>query len=116
MAKRKKGDLKKVGHYSFLAGIIIAVIVGLVPSLRGDPAIWVMVILGVIVGFLNVTSKETVGFLIACVGLIIASSASALSLAVIWPTLTTILGNMIVFIAPAAIVVAIKTVIALAEG
>ena len=116
MAKKKVGDLKKVGHYSFIAGIIIAVIVGLVPSLRGDPAIWVMVILGIIVGFLNITAKETTGFLVAAIALIIASSASALSLAVIWPTLTTILYNVIVFIAPAAIVVAIKTVITLAEA
>ena len=116
MAKKKRGDLKKVGHYSFIAGIIIAVIVGLVPSLRGDPAIWVMVILGIIVGFLNIGTKEVTGFLVAAIGLIIASSASALSLAVIWPTLTTMLGNVIVFIAPAAIVVAIKSVIALAEA
>lgn len=115
MAK-KGGDLKRVGHYSFIAGIIIAVIVGLIPALRGNPAVWVMVILGVIVGFLNITAKETIGFLVACVGLIIASSASALTLAIIWPTLTTILGNVIIFIAPAAIVVAIKTVIALAEA
>lgn len=112
----KKGDdMHRIGHYSFIAGIIIAIIVGLVPQLRGDVAIWIMVVLGIIVGLLNITAKETIGFLVACVALIIGASASALSLAVIWVGLTTILGNVIIFVAPAAVVVAIKTVFALAE-
>ncbi|MEM4248433.1 MAG: hypothetical protein QXH80_04120 [Candidatus Nanoarchaeia archaeon] len=114
MAK-KKADLHRIGHYSFIAGILIAIIVGLVPQLRGDVAIWIMVVLGIVVGLLNITAKETVGFLVASVALVIGASASALSLAVIWVGLTTILGNIIIFVAPAAIVVAIRTVIALAE-
>ena len=115
MAK-KAMDTSKVGHYSFIAGLIIAIIVALVPQLRGDVAVWIMVILGVIVGFLNITAKETTPFLVATVALIIASSASALSLAAIWTGLTAMLGNVIIFVAPAAIVVAIKTVFVLAEA
>ena len=113
--KRKEADLHRIGHYSFIAGIIIAVIVGLVPQLRGDAAIWIMVVLGVIVGLLNIQAKEVNSFLIAAVSLIIASSASALSLAIIWVGLTSILGNIIIFIAPAAIIVSIKHVVSLAE-
>ena len=84
MARKKKAnDLHRIGHYSFIAGLIIAVIVGLIPTLRGDAAIWIMVVLGVIVGLLNISAKEVNSFLITAVALIIASSASALSLAVI---------------------------------
>lgn len=118
MAKKKKesADLVRIGHYSFIAGIIIAVIVGLIPQFRGDIAIWIMVVLGIIVGLLNISAKEINSFLIAAVALIIASSASALSLAVIWVGLTSILGNIIIFIAPAAIIVSIKAVVKLAEA
>jgi hypothetical protein len=114
MAK-KEADLIKLGHYSFIAGLILAVVVALVPQLRGDIAVWIMVVLGIIVGFLNITAKETTAFLVATVALIIASSASALSLAAIWTGLTAMLGNAIIFIAPAAIVVAVKSIIELAE-
>ncbi|MBD3354536.1 hypothetical protein GF361_00965 [Candidatus Woesearchaeota archaeon] len=116
MAKKKKGDAKKTGHYSFIAGIVLAVLIALVPQLRGDISVWILVILGVIVGLLNVTAKETTGFLVASMALIIASSASALTLATIWTGLTSILGNIIVFVSPAAIVVALKTVYSLAEN
>ena len=114
MAKKEQ-DMKKAGHYAFIAGIILAVLIALVPHLRGDIATWILVILGVLVGLLNVTAKETTGFLIAALALIIASSASALVLAVIWTGLTLILGNIIIFVSPAAIVVALKTVYALAQ-
>ncbi|MBW2996409.1 hypothetical protein KY332_03855 [Candidatus Woesearchaeota archaeon] len=115
MAKKKKGDMKKAGHYSFLAGIILAVVVAFVPQLRGDITVWVLVTLGVVVGLMNVTAEETTKFLVAILALILASSASALTLATIWTGLTSILGNIIIFVSPAAIVVALKTVIALAE-
>lgn len=113
--RKKSNDLPKIGHYSFIAGLIIAIIVGLIPSLRGDVSIWIMVVLGVIVGLLNIQAKEVNSFLIAAISLIIASSASALSLATIWIGLTSILSNVIIFIAPAAIIVSIKAVVDLAE-
>ena len=118
MAKKQekaKADLKRVGHLSFFVGIVLAVLIALIPQLRGDVAVWILVILGLIVGLLNVSAKETMGFLIAALTLIIASSASALTLATICTGLTSILGNVIIFVSPAAIVVALKTVYALAE-
>ena len=116
MAKAKsQADYRKIGHYAFILGILLAIVSAFVPSLRGDVSIWLMVILGVIVGLLNITAKEVSVFLIATMALIMASSASALSLAVIWTGLTAILGNVIVFVAPAAIIVALKAIYALAE-
>ena len=115
MAKKKKADYKKVGHYSFIAGIVLSILMALVPQLRGDVVIWILVLLGVVVGLINVTGKETLGFLVSAMALIIASSAVAFTLAAIWTGLTVILGNIITFVSPAAIVVAIKTIYALAQ-
>jgi len=113
--KKKKGDMKKTGHYSFIAGIVLAVLIALVPQMRGDVSVWILVILGVIVGLLNITAKETTGFLVAALALMIASSVSAYTLSAIWTGLTSILKNIIMFVSPAAIVVALKTVYSLAE-
>lgn len=116
MAKKAPVDLEKVGHYAFIVGILLAILAALMPSLQGDISVWVMVILGIIVGLLNITAKEVSVFLIATLSLIMASSASALSFAVIWTGLTEILGNIVIFVAPAAIIVALKAIYALAEG
>ncbi|MEE9525397.1 MAG: hypothetical protein V3V78_02205 [Candidatus Woesearchaeota archaeon] len=116
MAKKKKqDDMKKAGHYSFIAGIVLAVLIAFIPQLRGEIAIWILVILGVVVGLMNVTGEETTKFLVAVLALMIASSVSYQSLLTIWIGLATILGNIIVFVSPAAIVVALKTVVALAQ-
>jgi hypothetical protein len=115
MAAKKSLGLEKIGHYSFLAGVLIAILAGFVPQLQGIYAIWLMAGLGVIVGLLNITSKEVTVFLVATTSLIIASSASALSLALIWEGITSILANIIYFVAPAAIIVSLKAIYALAE-
>ena len=119
MAKKKsakpKLEMHKLGHYAFIVGVVLAVLLAFVPQLRGDVAVWVLVVLGVLVGLLNVQAKETTSFLVAILALILASSASALTLATIWTGLTSILGNVIIFVSPAAIVVSLKAVYALAQ-
>ena len=110
MAKKKKEsrDLIRIGHYAFIAGIVIALIVGLIPQLSGDISVWIMVVLGIIVGLINI--------LIAAVAFIIASSSVAVTLGnAILYVITGILVNMIVFIAPVTIIVSIMAVIRLAQ-
>jgi len=119
MARKKKEsrDLIRIGHYAFIAGIIIAIIVGLIPQLSGDISVWIMVVLGIIVGLINISATEVNSFLIAAATFIIASSAVAVTLGnAIWFGITGILVNMIVFIAPVAIIVSILAVIKLAEN
>ncbi|MBD3260032.1 hypothetical protein GF371_05410 [Candidatus Woesearchaeota archaeon] len=107
--------MTKIGHYAFLLGVILAIIVGFFPDIVAYSAL-ILVILGLIVGFLNVTAKETHGFLVASIALMVAGGAG---LGVIgWGIggyLVSILTNIVIFVAPAAIVVALKTIIALAE-
>ncbi|MBW2981804.1 hypothetical protein KY343_02885 [Candidatus Woesearchaeota archaeon] len=116
MAKKAlAADRQKIGHYAFIAGIVVAIIVALIPQIRGDPSTWVLVILGVIVGWVNIKAKEITEFLVAALVLLISFGMTALTLASLHTTLGVMWGNVITFVAPAAIIVAIKAVYVLAE-
>ncbi|MEM5853302.1 MAG: hypothetical protein QXG39_07635 [Candidatus Aenigmatarchaeota archaeon] len=105
---------QKIGEYSFLVGIVIAVLAGLLLQSGGLVAI-ALVILGLIVGLLNITAKETTPFLIASVALLLAGSAGLEKLPIVGRYLEAIVGNIVVFVAPAAAIVALKTVFDLAK-
>ena len=124
MAKKKSlkpvsdQDLKKIGHYAFFGGIVLAILIELLGVLKGPVALGALVGLGILVGLLNVTSKETSGFLVATIVLIISFSTtySAVgSIPEIGIMLSKIWNNMILFVSFAAIVVALKTVYMLAQ-
>lgn len=113
---------QKIGAYAFMLGVIIAILAGIatgfVATYTGIITL-VLVVLGLIVGYLNISDKEIVPFMVAAIGLIVAGSAklSAIDsvIAGLGTTLDAILGNIIVFVAPAAIIVGLKTVYALAK-
>jgi hypothetical protein len=111
----------KLGEYAFLACVIIAVIAGLVAGagLLTTTAVWVtlvLVVLGVVVGFLNISEKETTAFLIAAIALTVANNAAAwITIPVISTYIIGVLGFIAAFVAPAAVIVAIKAVWSLAK-
>ena len=105
----------KIGHYSFLAGIILAIIAGIVKGIIAVELVTIiLVILGIVVGFLNVKHKETNEFLLATVALMLAGSANLNVVPVIGEYIQAILANIVVFVAPAALIVALKAVKTLA--
>jgi len=107
---------KKVGHYAFLAGILLALLAGLIKDfLPADTTSLILVILGLVVGFLNVTAKETVEFLVAAVALMLAGAANLTIIPGMGVYLQAILNYIVVFVAPAAVVVAFKGIYALAD-
>ena len=70
-------------------------------------AIWVLAILGVIVGLLNVTAEDTRGFLLAAIALTL--SATALNtIPILGTAFTFIMSFVVAFVAGATIVVAFK--------
>lgn len=105
--------MEKIGTWAFLLGVLIAVIAGLVPAWRTPQVIWVLVILGLIVGLLNVKAKEVTEFLVASVAILIVASMGALP--ALGVTLGTILDNIIAFVGPSAMIVALKAIWDLAE-
>lgn len=109
---------KKIGHYAFLAGILLCVFAGLINNfLEANTTILILMILGIIVGFLNITAKETTEFLVAALVLMLSTSAqeSLLLISEIGTYLNAIVGYIAVFVAPAAIIVAFKAIYELAD-
>ncbi len=107
-----------VGSWAFLIGIIIAILAGaaagvLDPTTAGYVPL-VLVILGLIVGFLNIADKEVQAFLIAGMALLIVGipAGSLLVLDTIITPLGTVLSKILqmiaVFAAPAVLVVSLK--------
>jgi zinc transporter ZupT len=94
-----------IGKWAFVVGLVISVLAGI--FLQPDWAIWVLAILGVIVGFLNVTAEDTRGFLLAAIALTL--SATALNtLPVVGKAFELILPFVVAFVSGAMLVVAIK--------
>ena len=108
---------QKIGHFAFIIGIIIAIVSGLWPNAINATSL-LLLVLGLIVGLLNVSSKETHNFLVASIALLVAGGASNFGF-ITWQGLgaivNSILGNITNFVAPAAVIVAMKAVFNLAE-
>ncbi len=117
MAQRRKAvSTPKVGEWAFLVGLLLAIVLGLFPqALAVTTTTAVLVVLGIIVGLVNVTSKESHGFLLASVALLVAGSAGYGVLPGIGNYLSAILTNIVTFVAPAAVIVAVKAVYELAR-
>jgi hypothetical protein len=117
------------GEWAYLISVVIAVLAGIAAAAGFGASSWVavlLVVLGAVVGLLNISEKETTSFLVATVALVVASLGANLAgtagtftpLNVI-PGLGTlinaIVANIAIFAAPAAIIVAIKSIMNLAS-
>lgn len=111
------------GPYAFTAGVVIAVLAGLLATQLAAYS-WligiVLLILGIIVGFLNIKDKEVTNFLVATIALMSTSAIADWVLLDIaglplgtW--IVSILSNIGFFVAPAAVIVALKAVYAMAK-
>ncbi|HLC58862.1 MAG TPA: hypothetical protein VJI68_03290 [Candidatus Nanoarchaeia archaeon] len=116
----KGSTLGMIGAWSFIIGAVIALILGAIPSTAGTPwVIGVLLVLGVIVGFLNVTEKEIVPFLVACIALLVAVPTFGAAVGGFGSTfgwLTRILLHIGVFVVPAAIIASIKAIVAITSN
>jgi hypothetical protein len=128
MKKQPTNNIEKgsnVGYWAFLAGTIIAIVLGLVPDKLGTSAPWLfslLVVLGLVVGFINVESKDTKEFLLIAIALVVISWAD-MALVTKWENvyvigdyLTGILQNTIYFVVPVAVVAGLKRVYEIAKG
>jgi hypothetical protein len=105
LSKEANMNRETIGKWAFIAGLVIAVLAGL--FFQPDWAVWVLAILGLIVGFLNVTAEETRGFLLASIALTLSATALD-TLPVIGEALSLTLPYVAAFVAGAMIVVALK--------
>jgi len=126
----KNEILPKIGSWSFIIGIVIALLVGLYTAVTiedgnnflltqdGGYVAWVLAIIGVVVGILaaigrgTITAKETPGFLVAGIALVVMYGV--FKGVVITPWLGSLLHgvsmSLSIFVAPAVGILAIKTI------
>lgn len=111
--------MKSFGGITFVIGLILAIIIALFSSpIVPQWAVWVLAIIGVIVGLLNITDVEIDRFLISAIAFLIsfqALSSVFTTLAFGWDAVSTFFGLLNVFVAPAAAIVAIKALFQLAK-
>ncbi len=111
-------NTETIGRWAFIAGVIISIITGAAASTGGNLGSWVplaMVILGVIIALTTVTEHETTPFLVAAIALIVANGGGVFlvlndAIPGLGTTINTILVNLAIFVAPAAIILAIKAI------
>ena len=109
----------KIGSYSFIMGVIITIVLGLAATLLGDAATWLwplLVILGMLVGYSNISSKDAKDFLLVTAALVLISFAGSsqenswMNIQPIGPYLKSIFDSILVFIVPASIVAALREI------
>lgn len=113
-----------MGEYAFLAGVLIAVFAGIASQMgaldanTAGTATLLLVALGIAVGMLNITERETTPFLIAAVALVVSGTAnfSVINIANIGALLDRVVDNVAVFVVPGAVIVALKAIWALASS
>ncbi|MBI5060804.1 MAG: hypothetical protein HZB67_00660 [Candidatus Aenigmarchaeota archaeon] len=118
---------EKVGEYAFLACVVIAILAGIAVGAgavgaSGPLVGLILVVLGVVVGLTTVAEKEVTPFLIAVIALLAANAGiftaafSGLAwLATLGAVIDAILRHIAMFVAPAAIILSVKAIYALAS-
>lgn len=121
---------QKIGSYAFLLGVIIALIAGIVAAadaimgsaMLAGSAGWIaliLVILGLIVGFLNIKDKHITDFLIATIAVamigLVALNPATIVVDPIVILINAIVGNIVTLVAPAALIVGLKQILSLAK-
>jgi hypothetical protein len=107
-----------IGMIAFIAGMILAVLGGIWWKDVAGISL-TLVIMGIIVGLLNITAKEAMPFLVAAIALVVVGNGSFTVLNDIFNGFGTSLNGIVGYIAtlmvPAAIINAIRTMWQLAK-
>lgn len=122
VAPVKTSPLHKGGHYAFFTGVVLVVASAIInykwSFIPFQVGIVVIGLLGLLVGLLNITRKETQGFLVSSLVIIVSfwlTMPLVTEVGYVGNLLYNVWVNMVVFIAMAAIVVAFKTIYELAS-
>ena len=110
-------NMAKIGRISFVVGMIIALLSGLYIGYTAEGlnkfVISILIILGFIIGLINVTQKETVPFIVAVISIFLVLSLGGDFLKVVdtfGPYFDGILKTMMILFIPSMIIVALKII------
>ena len=104
-----------IGRWAFIIGLIVSVLLGFATF---SYATLILVILGLIVGFMNVSDSESHDYLVAVIALMVVGVAGLQALAVfgsLYTWVQTVLASFIVFVAASSVVVAVKVLLGAAK-
>lgn len=105
-------DLDIVGKWAAIIGLLLVVLGDFI----GIPfTATILVILGLIVGFLNITKKEVSRLLVAGIGLLLVGTAGVELLPFVGVYIIGMLKNLVALVAPAILVVGVKEVYEVAK-
>jgi len=107
-----------LGSWSFLIGIVLAVLLGLgFTGVYQKQMLWAVFLLGIVVGLLNISQKETQPFLLAGTVLVIVSFLGAQegTFDAVAPMISNILTGILTLFVPATIIVALRSVFVFAK-
>ena len=102
----------QIGSWSFFVGVILAIALGF-RELNTTIAV-VLVLIGIIIGILNITDREIKPFLHSGAVIVIVSSLGQSATTKV-PWLGSILAAMMLIFVPATIIVALKSVFQMAS-
>jgi len=118
--KNKKGLMEKFGPWAFVIGLVIAVV-----SAITQQVFWMLALLGLVVGLMNISEKELQLFLLASLTFLLCANALSVTLGKLadfvpfigkWILyIDPLLANMVIFVAPGASIVALKALYTLAK-
>lgn len=107
-------NLSQVGRWVFVVGVVLAVVAGFIDL--GIPHFGlILTVVGLVVGLLNVSGKETGSFLIAAIALLMTASALG-NIPQIGAQLVSVGSNLSAIAAPAALIVALKSLLSSAKS
>ena len=106
------------GSWAFIIGVVIAIILGLFGNMEFMIGIktgifYLLIIIGLVVGFYNMNQKEVFNFLIVAITLLTISAgglqaAGLEKVEIVKDIIPQILQYIVAFVAPAALVMALK--------
>ena len=114
--------LQEFGKWAFLVGIVLSILSAFtIPRIAPATITLFLFLLGLLVGLLNVTRKNSMSFLMGVLVLLILgvggiSALSNVSLLGIYSRLASILGSFLTFVGAAALVIAIRVIVDTTEG
>jgi hypothetical protein len=118
MAK-KRNNSALLGSWAFLVGLVLAVLLGLGFTGRYQATmLWLVFLLGVVVGLLNVTHSESSTFLTAGTVLALVSflGAQAGIFDAVAPVIGNVLRGILTLFVPATMIVALRAVFDVARN
>ena len=106
---------QSIGKWAFIIGLIIAVIAGVIQAVSPVDFLeyipLILVILGLIVGFLNIVEKDVIKLLVAIIAIMGVGTMTLMEIPAIGEGLDMILANFVYFAGAVGLVVAVKAIL-----